>query len=984
MPANSFKFVSPGIFLHEIDNSQLPKEPTALGPAIITRTEKGPAMRPVQINSFSDFVEVFGNPIAGGQGGDVWRDGNYTAPTYGAYAAQAWLKNASPVTIVRLLGTQHTDATTAGKAGWEVSGSPAITLDSNGGAYGLFIGNNSSSAGEATGNCFDLALAAVFYLEEGSIRLAGTSCKGTYTEGAAVVVQSCGADYEFKVIIEDGSSATPGAGVAQVTSSFNFNEDSAKYIRKVFNTNPTLVNTAITQNESTSYTYGVDSEIPKTNNLKTYWLGQTYDKYLKTIVTGSTSAGGQVAVLLAIKSSVMDGGDYRFGTQAGETGWFISQDVTSNTGSFNPENMTKLFKIVGLESGEWLQRNVKVAITDIQSSTDPANNPYGTFSVELRRANDIDGAVSTLERFSLCNLNPNSANYIAKKIGDMYQVWDSSERRYRVYGNYTNQSRYIRVSMNPDVDAGVTDAGYLPFGFYGPPKFRDTAVVSGTTLHVYQTAPIRGAGDIPMHRGLAGLDEIDSSGMPFKCTFKFPEFPLRVSSSDGGISFAKQAYWGVMASPSNKYEASYVDLAYPLPAGINCFNANSASYGTVPSFVFTLDNLEWTTGSTTQAFYNSGSRANGKSITAGYKYDSSTREPVTYQTASYQNVLDANLNKIIAPIFGGFDGFDITEKEPFRNSQFDGTQTEKNSYTYNTLYRAIDAIADPEVVEFNLACIPGVTATPFTDHLITTCEDRADALAIIDLESGFVPSTENTKGDGHPDNVGTVASTVSSLKARSKNTSYGCCYYPWVQIKDTIAGNLVWVPPSVVALGTMASSERNSELWFAPAGFTRGGLSNGSAGLPVINVRDHLNSSDRDKLYENNINPIAQFPAEGIVIFGQKTLQKTASALDRINVRRLMNYVKKEISRMAATVLFDQNVERTWLRFESKALPFLRSVRARFGLTDFKLILDKTTTTPDLIDRNIMYAKILLKPARSIEFIAIDMVLMNSGAGFND
>ena len=182
----------------------------------------------------------------------------------------------------------------------------------------------------------------------------------------------------------------------------------------------------------------------------------------------------------------------------------------------------------------------------------------------------------------------------------------------------------------------------------------------------------------------------------------------------------------------------------------------------------------------------------------------------------------------------------------------------------------------------------------------------------------------------------------------------------------------------------MSYSEANSELWFAPAGFNREGLSSGAAGLTITGTRQRLTSAERDKLYEQNINPIAQFPAEGIVIFGQKTLQADATALDRINVRRLLIFVKKEISRMAATVLFDQNVAATWDRFKRQAEPFLKSVQARLGLVDFRVILDGTTTTPDLIDRNILYAKILLKPTRAIEFIALDFVITRTGASFED
>ena len=157
-----------------------------------------------------------------------------------------------------------------------------------------------------------------------------------------------------------------------------------------------------------------------------------------------------------------------------------------------------------------------------------------------------------------------------------------------------------------------------------------------------------------------------------------------------------------------------------------------------------------------------------------------------------------------------------------------------------------------------------------------------------------------------------------------------------------------------------------------------------SAGIPIIGVRDKLTSKQRDDLYEANINPIASFPAEGIVIFGQKTLQVTRSALDRINVRRLMIFVKKQISRISNGLLFDQNVPATWDRFLAQVDPFLEGIKTDFGLTDFKVVLDETTTTPDLIDRNIMYAKIFLKPARAIEYIAIDFNITNTGASFED
>ena len=281
----------------------------------------------------------------------------------------------------------------------------------------------------------------------------------------------------------------------------------------------------------------------------------------------------------------------------------------------------------------------------------------------------------------------------------------------------------------------------------------------------------------------------------------------------------------------------------------------------------------------------------------------------------------------------------------------------------------------------NLAAIPGITNESLTNHLIETCETRADALAIVDLPGGYVPEYEKSTGA----EVGSVDSTVSTLKTRAVNSSYACSYYPWIQTKDEFgSGRIFWAPPSIAALGTFASNDKKSAPWFAPAGFTRGGLTDGAAGIPVIGVREQLTRKERDKLYDNNINPIAKFPAEGIVIFGQKTMQATQSALDRVNVRRMLLHVKKGISNISSTLLFDQNVKTTWARFLGEAEPFLRDVQARLGLTEYKIVLDETTTTPDLVDRNIMYAKIFLKPARSIEFIAIDFVIQRTGASFED
>tara|TARA_R110000822_G_scaffold252404_2_gene379077 strand:- start:10 stop:846 length:837 start_codon:yes stop_codon:yes gene_type:complete len=278
--------------------------------------------------------------------------------------------------------------------------------------------------------------------------------------------------------------------------------------------------------------------------------------------------------------------------------------------------------------------------------------------------------------------------------------------------------------------------------------------------------------------------------------------------------------------------------------------------------------------------------------------------------------------------------------------------------------------------------MPGLTNETLTKYLIDVCEERADSLGVIDVAGCFKPRHESI--DAITTRKGSVDAVLTAMKARNLNNSYGCAYYPWVTIRDDVNGTFVKVPPSVVALGTMANTERKDAVWFAPAGFQRGGLSQGAAGLVVTGIETKLTSKNRDDLYDININPIASFPREGIVVFGQKTLQAQRSALDRINVRRLMLYVKKGISLISSTTLFEPNVQATWRGFKSRADAFLGDVKIRFGVDDYRVILDGTTTTPDLIDQNIMYAKIFIKPTRAIEFIAIDFIITKSGASFAD
>jgi hypothetical protein len=940
MSAKKFRFVSPGIFLNEVDRSLLPKEGAPVGPVVIGRTQRGPGLRPVTVNSFLEFSEIFGNPIPGGEAGDIWRDGNRTSPTYASYAARAWLKNSAPITVVRVLGAENNDATTDGAAGWETDQSPAAATATNGGAFGLFVTEYKASGGTAMNG----TLAAVWYVNSGSIRLQGPDQDGNSVptdKGASQLVKSAGGNFQFKAVVTDKD------GTSVLTSSFDFEPTSDKYIRKVFNTNPTLLGDT---NSSTTE----------------YFLGETFERNLfDTLGTAAADSGQAAAFLVALDGA----NNRRTASQAASTGMIIAQD-TGPAAGFNPASQTQLFSFTALDTGEWANSNIKISITDIAESVSPDFDPYGTFTVEVRDARDSDANKRVLETFTGCNLNRNSPNYICTKIGDKYATWSDSERRFTEFGDYNNNSKYIYVTPSSGLTNGTLDAGLLPFGFKGPQTF---ATVTGT-LNTATAMSAFATTNIPFAASSTFVSGATGATNTYSCAG--PQMALRTTSSTGGIADPTDAYFGITTGQrtnTTRYEPSYTDLARMLPLIAEDFKADS--------FTFSLDNIAYVSSSATgivenQAFYNTAARTGGISITAGGPTPTNKTGGLS---AGYSRVLDAGFNKFTMPLAGGFDGFNIQHRDPLANTLLTGDET--TNYAFNSLKRSIDTVSDAEVVEMNVATMPGITNASLTNHLIDTCENRADALAIIDLEGGYVPEYDSAAGAS----VGSVDSTVSTLKSRSMNSSYACSYYPWVQTRDELgSGQVLWVPPSVAALGTFASNDKKSAPWFAPAGFTRGGLSDGAAGIPVIGVREHLTRKMRDKLYENNVNPIAKFPAEGIVIFGQKTMQATPSALDRVNVRRMMLHVKKGISNIASTLLFDANTQTTWDRFLGEAEPFLRDVQARLGLTDYKIVLDNTTTTPDLVDRNIMYAKIFLKPARSIEFIAIDFVIQRTGASFDD
>jgi len=364
-----------------------------------------------------------------------------------------------------------------------------------------------------------------------------------------------------------------------------------------------------------------------------------------------------------------------------------------------------------------------------------------------------------------------------------------------------------------------------------------------------------------------------------------------------------------------------------------------------------------TTGNVTMSLENMAGHADASTLGTTF---SDASEKVTLSLSAIQQ------RKFTVPFQWGFDGDNpgnpkLTGNDiSATNTQgFDcSTATTSGSIAYK---RAINSVSNPDEFDINMLAIPGIIHRlhpKVTNHAILKVEARADAFYVMDASAWS-------------DTIATVTNTVSAL-----DTNYAATYYPWVKILDSDTNRPVWVPPSVVLPGVIAFTDRVAHEWFAPAGLNRGGLTT------VLEAKTRLTHAERDDLYEERVNPIASFPGQGVVVFGQKTLQSKPSALDRINVRRLLIALKKFIASSSRFLVFEQNTVSTRNRFLNIVNPYLESVQANSGLSAFRVVMDDTNNTPDVVDRNRLVGQIFIQPTRTAEFIVLDFVVQPTGASF--
>jgi hypothetical protein len=697
--------------------------------------------------------------------------------------------------------------------------------------------------------------------------------------------------------------------------------------------------------------------------------------------------------------------------RAPSTTYFISQPF--GTTEYD------LFKFEALDDGEYANNLFKIAITDLKASLDDSN-PYGTFTVQIRDWNDTDTNPLVLEMFPGCSLDPMSDHYIGKLIGDRKVSYNfdttlDSERRVVATGKYPNVSQYVRVVIADQVERALVPQKSLPFGFRGAvvPKTNDLLTDASPSSATARLAGVLGVGSA------SSLSGSIIPPVPFRTKVTKGDAPAGAAwlGQPGSTELTlSQFYWGV------KFERNTLPLnpnlindknglleSYTKFMGIPKLDALVSGSGAdqLNNNKFTLAKVALSNGALTDItssvqdhMKEAAYIRNGKLDLTNYTIKDPVLGPrVTLATLLAQgSASDFNrfsqFTKFITFMAGGWDGVNVLDRDARRMndkaSSFDAgggaavgysapglgynpTGTGQQNATVASYKTAIDIMTDPLVVNTNILALPGIRESFITEYALNKVRDYGLAYYVMDI-----PSYDDSSNRLYDDSAArpSIDQTANQFDARALDNNYAGTYYPDVFVDDATNRRRVKVPASVAAMGALAFNDRVAYPWFAPAGFNRAALDF------VTNVSVRLNVPDRDRLYDSRINPIATFPRLGFVIYGQKTLQINKSALDRVNVRRLLLEVKRIIMGIAQKLVFEQNTPEVRNKFVADAILQLGLIQSQAGVEAFQVIMNETNNTQEDIDLNRLRGRIVVVPTRVIEYIAIDFIITNSGVQF--
>lgn len=986
-------FKSAGVSTREIDLSgPTPTGPVGVPAGIVGTANEGPAFVPLTFATYGQYKLTYGES-----------DGK----KFGPIAVNEWLKNSQAVTYVRVLGAgdgkkKSSSTGNVTNAGFVVG---ERLVQKNG-----IVGNNvyANAGGEGEGRtyflgCFmsESAGSTVFSdagIQSASGDVASAILRGVVLAPSGVVLTLSGnnAGNNNAPAATDNSSVIRGS----TTGSVNITAGGAEFVMllngyKATTSSPSAI-TASFDMLAPNYFPNVLNTDPLKIEEKGHLLYGYYDIHPEmALVTGSGVIDDRAYVnnelpIAFILSSSQD--RVARGAGDGSSGvvpvYESFEDRFSNASSpyvisqkfgAAPYN---LFKIETLSDGSGVSHKFKFSIENINKSNS-STDKFGTFDLILRDFYDSDTEKVVLESFRGLSLDPSSDRYIGRVVGDKKVFFnfdsDADSQKIVVEGSHNVRSRYIRVVLSNELKNKEVPEEALPMGFRGPRHL----LTSGSLL----ASPSADAGTLTIadvHRRVIE-----------------PPIPFRESVSQGA-GFSKREdvslYWGVQtdmkedpAKPNavSSFDKTFETYTKYFPTHrtdtLNFSEGDNAGTADVNGVVrdsdrfnfnkFSLENIQVRTGSSGQADPE-------QWISASYVRDGVIAIDDTNKTRGLSMTdLDVVSNrkflKFTIPLQGGFDGVnifnrdqrDLTNNSVKREIDDEAGQNGTAGPTISAYRKALDIMGSTSDVDIQLLSVPGIRHESVSDYAISTVENRFDAMLITDIEERDQFNTVITSSDQFPH----VANTVAAFKNRVLDSSFAAAYFPDVTIEDPDTGALVSVPPSVVTLGAYSLNDRVGHPWYAPAGFTRGALRT----VSTTNVL--LNRTNLDDLYDADINPLAKFPGKTLSVWGQKTLQASASALDRVNVRRLLIDVRRKVRNVANTLLFEPNRTETLERFSNLVNPILQSIQDAQGVDRFKVIIDTTTTTQADVENNTIRGKIYLQPTRSVEFVALDFVVTNAG-----
>jgi len=638
-------------------------------------------------------------------------------------------------------------------------------------------------------------------------------------------------------------------------------------------------------------------------------------------------------------------------------GWYMNQWQTPATPYLVSElrgtEVSRLFRFVSISDGTAANREHKISITNISFER-------VEFDVVVRDFYDTDANPIVLEKYTRCTLDPTAPNFIARKIG-------TSD------GEYELRSTYTMLELTDAVIEGdLKDA--LPAGFEGY-KFRESCTNTTNPYPKWKTKYYTPGETIfdPYFNGSGGASNASiSAGDNLRKNY------LGFANGDGAaIDFDFFEYKGFKTPSSVCTMTTGSDWptltqGFHMDSGATVVIAGSGSYLT-----------------------ETASTLSGKSMfmvgDASFQSEPTSTEDPYYKIQS---------RKFTVAPYGGFDGWDEyrktrTNQDGYRLGMtgykygacadssytdasglgsFKKISTTDSNTDYDAYKQAIRKFENPEAVDINVFATPGID----TVNNLALVNDTIDMIETERADSLYITTTPdynlfvNTTSDAS--NQISPTEAVNNMEDSFIDSNYTATYYPWVLVRDNNTNKQLYIPPTGEVMRNLALTDNIAFPWFASAGYTRGIVN-------AIKARKKLTLDERDTLYVGRINPIATFSDVGPIIFGNKTLQVKESALDRINVRRLLLQTRKLISAVAVRLLFEQNDDVVRQQFLDLVNPILDSIRRDRGLTDFRVVL---SNDPEEIDRNELNGKIYIKPTRALEFIFIEFLITPTGASFED